>query len=207
MEQTRIAVCGDVPLSRAGLVTYLDGQSGFAVLPDGRLHEAQVIVVSAERLTTGVVARLREAAREIGVPVVLLVDELSEAELLLAVECRVVTVLPLRSVTAELLAHSVQVAVTGGGLMPPKLLGDLVRHVRHLRQEPSGPHGLGAAGLTPREIDVLRLLAEGFDTGDIAGKLCYSERTVKKVVSGVTRRFDLRNRPHAVAFALRAGVI
>jgi len=49
--------------------------------------------------------------------------------------------------------------------------------------------------------------ADGFDTNEIAGKLCYSERTVKNVIYGVTHRLKLRNRSHAVAYALRAGMI
>jgi DNA-binding CsgD family transcriptional regulator len=69
------------------------------------------------------------------------------------------------------------------------------------------PHGLSTAGLTPREIDVLRLMADGLDTAEIASQLCYSERTVKNVIYGVTNRLKLRNRSHAVAYALRAGEI
>ncbi len=54
---------------------------------------------------------------------------------------------------------------------------------------------------------MLRLMADGMDTAEIAQKLCYSERTVKNVIYGVTSRLNLRNRPHAVAYAMRAGAI
>ena len=63
------------------------------------------------------------------------------------------------------------------------------------------------AGLAPREVEVLRLLADGLDTSEIARKLAYSERTVKNVVHDVTTRLQLRNRSHAVAYALREGLI
>lgn len=63
------------------------------------------------------------------------------------------------------------------------------------------------AGLAPREIDVIRLIAEGLDTAEVAGKLSYSERTVKNVLHGMTTRLHLRNRAHAVAYALREGHI
>jgi DNA-binding NarL/FixJ family response regulator len=62
-------------------------------------------------------------------------------------------------------------------------------------------------GFTDREVDVLRLLADGFDTAAVAHELAYSERTVKNVLQDVTRRHNLRNRTHAVAFALRQGLI
>ena len=54
---------------------------------------------------------------------------------------------------------------------------------------------------------MLRLVADGYDTGEIARNLCYSERTIKNVIHDVTSRLHLRNRSHAVAFAMRTGVI
>jgi DNA-binding CsgD family transcriptional regulator len=54
---------------------------------------------------------------------------------------------------------------------------------------------------------VLRLVADGYDTAEIARKLAYSERTVKNVLHNITARLHLRNRPHAVAYALRQGFI
>jgi DNA-binding NarL/FixJ family response regulator len=54
---------------------------------------------------------------------------------------------------------------------------------------------------------VLRLVAEGHDTSEIADQLCYSERTVKNVLHDITTRLQLRNRTHAVAYAVREGLI
>jgi DNA-binding NarL/FixJ family response regulator len=54
---------------------------------------------------------------------------------------------------------------------------------------------------------VLGLVADGLDTREIATKLSYSERTVKNVLHDVTNRFQLRNRAHAVAYALREGLL
>jgi DNA-binding NarL/FixJ family response regulator len=67
--------------------------------------------------------------------------------------------------------------------------------------------GVTPAGLEAREADVLRLLAEGLGTPEIAARLNYSERTVKNIIHGVLTRWSLRNRAHAVAFALRNGAI
>jgi DNA-binding NarL/FixJ family response regulator len=61
--------------------------------------------------------------------------------------------------------------------------------------------------MTDREIDVLRLLAEGRELTEIAQKLAYSERTVKNILYGVMKRFQLRNRTQAVSYAHRAGLI
>jgi DNA-binding NarL/FixJ family response regulator len=67
------------------------------------------------------------------------------------------------------------------------------------------PNGLTEAGLYTREVDVLRLLAEGLDIAEVAQRLNYSERTVRSIIHGVLTRMKLRNRVHAVAFALRSG--
>jgi DNA-binding CsgD family transcriptional regulator len=62
-------------------------------------------------------------------------------------------------------------------------------------------------GLSQRELDVLRLLAEGYSTVEIGRRLAYSERTIKHTLHQLTTRLALRNRVHAVAYALRAGLI
>jgi DNA-binding NarL/FixJ family response regulator len=207
VESISIVVQAADPLTRAGLHTHLQGSVGIALLPPERWMDAGVRIVAADRLRPESVAALRRAAADSPAPVVLIVDEVSEADLLTAVECRVVAVLPRAAATADNLARSVRTAAAGGGMLPPQLVGELIKHVERLQREALNPAGPGAAGLSTREIDVLRLMADGLDTNEIAGRLCYSERTVKNVIYGVTHRLKLRNRSHAVAYALRTGVI
>lgn len=61
--------------------------------------------------------------------------------------------------------------------------------------------------MTDREIKVLKLLADGHDTAEVGRGLYLSERTVKNIIHDVTSRLNLRNRTHAVAYALRQGLI
>ena len=98
-------------------------------------------------------------------------------------------------------------AAAGDGTIPPDLLGRLLSQLRDLQSNVLSPRGLTLAGLAEREIEVLKLVAEGLDTGEIAEKLCYSERTVKNVLHHLTTRLQLRNRSHAVAYAMRNGLI
>jgi DNA-binding NarL/FixJ family response regulator len=56
-------------------------------------------------------------------------------------------------------------------------------------------------------VDVLRLLADGLDSAEIAQKLNYSERTIKNIVSGMMSRLGMRNRTQVVAHALRSGAL
>jgi DNA-binding NarL/FixJ family response regulator len=207
VDNVKVALQSTDPLSLAGLMNYLAARPDVTVVRSEQRDNADVIVVATERLSTDVVSALRRAAAQAAKPVVLIVNEISEAELLRAVECRVVAVLPRAAVNGDRLLHSVRAAAAGGGVMPPDLVGELLKHIERLQREVLTPHGLTASGLTPREVDVLRLMAEGLDTAEIAGKLCYSERTVKNVIYGVTHRLKLRSRSHAVAYALRSGII
>jgi len=71
----------------------------------------------------------------------------------------------------------------------------------------ASPRPAPARELTERERDVLRLMAEGYCTREVATRLAYSERTIKNVLQEVTTRLQLRNRTQAVAYAVRNGWI
>ncbi|WP_253774188.1 response regulator transcription factor [Goodfellowiella coeruleoviolacea] len=187
--------------------SHLNSRPNIQVVPDERHTRVDVAVVVADRMTVEVVSALRKMKAAVGVPVVLIAGEISRTELLTIVECNVVAVLPRASATADRIENAVRTAASGGGVLPSTMLGDLLKQVEQVHREVLSPHGLHTSGLTPREIDVLRLMSDGLNTSEIAMKLCFSERAVKRVISGMTTRLKLRNRPHAVAYALRKGVI
>ncbi|GID28798.1 helix-turn-helix transcriptional regulator [Paractinoplanes brasiliensis] len=195
------------PLSQAGLTALLQSAPEISLLRPAERNDAHVLVFAYEQVSAEVVTVLRRTALETGLPVVLVVNAITESELLVAIENRVVAILPRGAVSAERLVHSVTTAAAGGGVLPPNMVGELLKHIERLQREVLAPNGLNASGLTPREVDVLRLMADGKDTQEIAGELCYSERTVKNVIHNLTHRLKLRNRSHAVAYALRAGMI
>jgi DNA-binding NarL/FixJ family response regulator len=101
----------------------------------------------------------------------------------------------------------VESAASGDGSVPPDLLGRLLAQMGRLHRQVLAPRGLTFSGLSEREITVLKLVADGLDTAEVANQLFYSERTVKNVIHDVTTRLNLRNRTHAVAYAVRQGLI
>lgn len=206
MEAVRVGVQAVDSITHTGLTSFLRTRREVVVVDAEKLTDRDVLVVQADRMTPHVMAGLRDDARA-AVPKVLLAGEVKEDDVLGAVECRVVAVLPRSRTSGDRLVETIVSAASGRGLLPPELLGLLLDSVRRLQHEVLSPRGLGAAGLTAREVDVLRLMADGRDTGEIAEKLCYSERTVKNAIYELTSRLKLRNRPHAVAYAMQAGVI
>ena len=207
MAQVRVAVHSTDPMSHVGLTCFLQSRQEVQVVEKNDAVQPDVLVFSTERVTSEAMSWLRQSAASRRIPIVLMATALTDAPLLAIVECGVVAILPRTAVTGEQLLDSIQAAANGSGVMPRDVLGKLLKRVEMLQHEVLAPNGLNAAGLAPREVDVLRLIAEGWGTDEIAKELRYSERTVKNVIHHVTNRLNLRNRAHAVAYALRAGVI
>jgi DNA-binding NarL/FixJ family response regulator len=207
MEKVTVAVRALDAIATAGLTAILESASGVTVTKNPGREPVDVVVTAFEELSSQGVDLLRAVAAELGRPIVLAVRNISEADLLVAVECQVVAIVPRTAADDGRLLAAVHTAAAGAADLPPDLLGRLVSHVERLHREVLEPGNLTASSLTSREIDVLRLMADGRDTAEIARTLRYSERTVKNIIYTITTRLQLRNRSHAVAFAMRAGVI
>ncbi|MFC6082741.1 response regulator [Sphaerisporangium aureirubrum] len=110
----------------------------------------------------------------------------------------------LKDVTAEHLFDAVRVVASGGALLAPGVTRRLISEFARLRPRMASPL---LAELTPREIDVLRLVAEGLTNAEIAPRLVVSEETVKTHVSRVLRKLGLRDRVQAVVTAYESGLI
>ena len=205
MERVPIAVCAHDPVSHAGVVSQLRGRPEVQLV-DGDPERARAVVVAADTVDDATLGLLREHQRD-GRPVVLVVTVVDDAGLAAAVEAGVAGLVRRVEATPERLAHAVCAVVRGEGAVPPDLLGRLLAQVGRVQRQFLAPRGLNLTGLSSREADILRLVADGLDTNEIAVSLSYSERTVKNVLHDVTSRLQLRNRSHAVAYALRQGMI
>ncbi|GHF44737.1 DNA-binding NarL/FixJ family response regulator [Amycolatopsis bartoniae] len=161
--------------------------------------EADVVVAVAE---TGLRELLTSSSR-----LVLVADQPRQAELWAAIEHGLTVLVPRAEATTARLLRAIGDAHRGRGDLPAEQLGSLLRGLGRLHQQVLAPRDLMLSGLTHRETDVLRLLADGLDTAEIATKLAYSERTVKNILHGMLTRLGLRNRVHAVAHGLRHGLI
>lgn len=208
MEQIRVAVGASDPITLAGLTNYFESRRDAVVVSSSSpREEVDVVVAALDRLTSETVGTLRAMDRRIAKPIVLVIDEITEAELLTAADCRVMAILPRAAVTDERLADSVRGAAADVPDISPDRRGQLVEHAERLRRGMLPPDRLTASSLSEREITVLRLMADGLVTNEIAQNLSYSQRTVTNIIYEITSRLRLRNRSHAVAYAMRSGVI
>jgi DNA-binding NarL/FixJ family response regulator len=196
-------------ISRAGVAAALRTRPEVRIAEGGELSDNRnpVALVVAERLDAAAIQLLRSLQARGHVRVVLIIADIDDAELLNVVGAGVSAVLRRAEATPDALVRLIRAAAAGEGALPPDMLGRLLNRVSRLQRNILKPNGWDLAGISERETEVLRLVADGFDTREIAERLCYSQRTVKSILHDITNRFQLRNRSHAVAFALREGLI
>jgi len=117
----------------------------------------------------------------------------------------------LKDATAERLFDAVRVVAAGEALLAPGVTRRLISEFARLRPQAGPAAGAGRpaalTALTPRETEVLRLVAEGLSNTEIAGRLVVTEETVKTHVSRILAKLGLRDRTQAVVVAYESGLV
>ena len=103
------------------------------------------------------------------------------------------------------LLNGIRTVATGAALLAPEVTRRLVgRYAARIRP---ADDSAGESPLTPRELEVLRLIANGLSNSEIAATLVISHETVKTYVSRILTKLDLRDRVQAVVYAYRRGLV
>jgi DNA-binding NarL/FixJ family response regulator len=110
----------------------------------------------------------------------------------------------LKDAPEDRLVAAIRVAADGGSIFAPSVTRRLIEEFarRYSRRAPPG-----LAELTPRELEVLRLIAGGLSNHEIAAKLVVSEHTAKTHVAHILQKLNLRDRVQAVVLAYEAGLV
>jgi len=205
----RVLIVDDHAVVREGLRTFLDLQDGIEVV--GEAGDGEQAVSEAERLRPDVVlvdlvmpkldgVQTMRALRE-RVPsarAVVLTSYLDDERLLPAMRAGAAGYL-LKSVQPQELARAVRTAAAGQALIDPAVAARLVEAL-------DGSSDDQADRLTPREREVLALLARGFANKRIAVELGIAEKTVKTHVSNVLAKLGVSDRTQAALYASRLGL-
>jgi DNA-binding NarL/FixJ family response regulator len=205
--RTTIFVLADDPVSQAGLEQLLRQRPDLLVVGPQQIDEASVAVIGVEAIDDDAVRTISGVQRD-GCPrVVIVAGQLDELSVIAASEAGALGMVRRRDASAERLARVVAQVGAGEASVPADLVGRLLIAVRHLRRTGATTVRETPVTLSSREQDIIRLLADGSDTAEIAARLSYSERTVKGAIHDVASRLQLRNRSHVVAYALRNAMI
>ncbi|WP_261991424.1 helix-turn-helix transcriptional regulator [Streptomyces sp. OR43] len=201
---------GRDPISYAGIVGQLAQSTSVKIISFDREPggpSLRVALVVAETVDEERLSVLRRIQRTTSAQSILVIGSITEQALLPSLAAGAVGVILREQATPDHLESVINVVANQGGHLPPTLLANLLTTVGRVQDTVPAQRGLAFAGLQEREIDVLRLVADGLETAEIATKLGWSERTIKNIIQGVTTRLQLRNRAHAVAYAMRKGHI
>lgn len=206
----RALVVGMDLLSREGMRELLR-HSGHVQLESAG-GQVDVVVIIADRVDADTLLAVGEARTEFHACAVVVVSDLDARGLAMAVAAGAAGIVPRSEVTLVTVDTVVRAVAGGEAVVPRELLAGLIGHgaqgeVQARRPGRHTGRSVTDVDLDDREVAVLRLLSEGSDTREIAQRMCYSERTVKVVIQDITSRKHLRNRAHAVAYALRHGLI
>ncbi|MEO3887043.1 response regulator transcription factor [Nonomuraea sp. B5E05] len=213
--KVRVVIADDHLVVRTGFAELLDTQPDFEVAgtaADG----AEAVRVCRERSPDVVLMDVRmpgmggiEATRLLagpGGPRVLILTTFDLDEYVYDALRAGASGFLLKDVTAERLFDAVRVIAAGEALLAPAVTRRLISEFA--RQVPRGEAPVAElARLTPRETQVLRLVAEGLSNPEIAGRLLVTEETVKTHVSRVLNKLGLRDRTQAVVAAYETGLV
>jgi DNA-binding NarL/FixJ family response regulator len=214
--QVKVVVADDHVVVRAGFAALLDTQPDFIVLgtaSDGaeavrlsRELRPDVILMDVRMPGTDGIEATRQLSGGTGGPRVIILTTFDLDEYVYDALCAGASGFLLKDVTAERLFDAVRVVAAGEALLAPSVTRRLISEFA--RQRPAEPAPVAAiAELTPRETEVLRLLAEGLSNTEIAGRLVITEETVKTHVSRVLHKLALRDRAQAVVLAYESGLV
>jgi two-component system NarL family response regulator len=218
MTPIRLLVVDDHNLFRQGLIRILQDDPQLQVV--GQAGNGQEALAQVERLQPDVVLMdlnmpvlagpdavrvMRE--RFPTVPVIMLTVSERDEDLFDAIRAGARGYL-LKNVGMAELTDAIQRAHAGEAVIAPSMAARLLEEFRSLAEQ--APVELPQAqleGLSERETDVLRLVAQGYSNKEIADALSLSEHTVKSHLQNILEKLQLRSRAHAAAYAVQAGLV
>jgi len=214
----RIVVADDHQVVRAGFAGLLDTQPDFTVVgtaADGaaalrvcREHQPDVVLMDVRMPGMDGIEATRQLTRSgAGGPRVLILTTFDLDQYVFDALRAGASGFLLKDVTAERLFDAVRVIAAGEALLAPAVTRRLISEFAALQPKPDAPFSPGLASLTPRETQVLRLVAEGMSNQEIAARLVVTDETVKTHVSRVLSKLGLRDRTQAVVAAYESGLV
>lgn len=220
-ERIRVLICDDHELFRQGLRLVLDAESDIEVvgeaesgeesvtkaeetLPDVVLMDIRMELIAGDRSGLAATSRIKELVPSASV-VMLTVSE-EQTDLLDAIKAGASGYL-LKGIPANKIAEAIRNVHGGQSLISPTMASKLVSEFVTMSKQQKEEVRVPKVGLSNRELEVLRHIAQGHNNREIAEALFISENTVKKHVRNILDKIHLRTRVQAALYAVREGLL
>ena len=221
MSPIRVVLVDDHALMRQGISTILSAQADIEVVGEAssgeealefvRLVQPDVVCMDVEMPGIGGLEATRQLVSDTEVTAhILMLTTFEREDYLLAALDAGASGFLLKNARPEHLVDGVRSIAAGEALLAPELTRAVIeRAVARDRAESTATASISVIPdeLTEREVEVLRLMAEGLSNDEIAAALVIGRATVKTHVSNVLMKLSLRDRVQAVAFAYRSGLV
>jgi DNA-binding NarL/FixJ family response regulator len=215
-EPIRVVVADDHPIVRAGIVGLLESEPGIEVIGEA-VDGAEAVALAAELRPDLVLMDLRmpvldgaaaterilAAAGADGTRVLVLTTYETDDHILAAIEAGASGYL-LKAAPQEEILAGIRSVAAGETVLAPSIAAKLVRRVRADAASATAP---APPTLSPRELDVLRLVADGRSNPEIARTLHIGEATVKTHLIHVFEKLEVNDRTRAVTRAMELGLL
>jgi DNA-binding NarL/FixJ family response regulator len=216
-EVIRVLICDDHALFRRGLLMVLEDELGVEVVAEAENGREAVemtenfapdVVLMDVRMPRldGIGATRRIADSHPSARIIMLTVSDDEEDLFEAVKAGATGYL-LKEISIEEVADAIRAVVNGNSLLSPSMASKLITEFGELAKRADNPPDLPAPRLTARELEVLRLVAEGMSNRDVATELTISENTVKNHVRNILEKLHLHSRMEAVMYAVRENLL
>ncbi|GAA3273232.1 response regulator transcription factor [Streptomyces lavendulae] len=205
----QIKVCIDAEdiLLHAGIREQLRNRSELRVSTPGESPDGSVAVIAFDSFGTALMRSVRKFSQSESLGIVLVLGSVDESSIAGLASSGANAIIRRRNATPDVLTETISGVARGEGSIPGDLAAHLMNQLKHCSRYESGVCTGRGSKFTERERQALSRVADGYSTLEIAREMGYSERTVKMILSGVVKRFKLRNRTHAVAHAIRENLI
>lgn len=212
-DRIRVMICDDHALFRRGLIMVLEAEDDIEVVgeaEDGRDAVERVadivpdVVLMDVRMpeVDGIEATRLISDQAPSAKILMLTVSDEESDLYEAIKAGATGYL-LKEISIEEVASAVRAVVSGQSLISPSMASKLLTEFTNLAKRADERTSVPTPRLTERELEVLRLVAQGMSNREIAGELYISENTVKNHVRNILEKLHLHTRMEAVMYAVR----
>ena len=216
-ERLRVLVCDDHALFRRGLQMVLEQEDDLELV--GEASDGVEVVTKAQELMPDVIlmdvrmpkrsgieaaSEIKEALPHVKILMLTISDE--EADLYEAIKAGASGYL-LKEIPIEEVADAIRSVWAGQSRISPSMASKLLTEFAAMSKASEDKPQMPAPRLTEREMEVLRLVAQGLNNRDIAKKLFISENTVKNHIRNILEKLHLHSRMEAVVYAVREKMI